>query len=148
MDSEDALRAEAEKEKKRLQAEAEQRLRQGIEETKKIEQANAKIQINKIRSECEAQLNVLDSQMKDLQAQIQSLQKDLKTKELVIQGKDEDIAQRNGRIQELTDEIDRMRKAAASGDLNAAELTRQLQEAQQKLKEALEKIANLEKTMQ
>ena len=62
--------------------------------------------------------------MKDLQAQIQSLQKDLKTKELVIQGKDEDIAQRNGRIQELTDEIDRMRKAAASGDLNAAELTR------------------------
>ena len=110
--------------KKQLQAEAEQKLRQGIEETKKIEQANAKIQINKVRSECEAQLNVIEQQMKDLEAQIQALQKEVKTKELTIQGKDSDIAQRNGRIQELTDEIDRMRRAAASGDLNAQELTK------------------------
>ena len=41
---------------------------------------------------------------------------------------DEEIAKRGGRIQELTDEIDRMRRAAANGDLNAAELTRQLQD--------------------
>lgn len=50
MDSEDALKEAAEKEKKKLQAEAEQRLRTSIEETKKIEQANAKIEINKVMS--------------------------------------------------------------------------------------------------
>ena len=53
MDSEDALKQQAEKERKKLLAEAEQKLRQSIEETKKIEQANAKIQINKVRTECD-----------------------------------------------------------------------------------------------
>jgi hypothetical protein len=37
MDSEDALKEQAEKERKKLLAEAEQRLRTSIEETKKIE---------------------------------------------------------------------------------------------------------------
>jgi hypothetical protein len=53
MDSEDKLKEKAEKDRKLLMAEAEQRLRTSIEETKKIEQANAKIQINKVRTECE-----------------------------------------------------------------------------------------------
>lgn len=53
MDSEDALKEQAEKERKKLLAEAEQRLRTSIEETKKIEQANAKIEINKVRTECD-----------------------------------------------------------------------------------------------
>ena len=46
MDSEDALKEQAEKERKTLRAEAAQTLRTTVEETKKIEQANAKIQIN------------------------------------------------------------------------------------------------------
>lgn len=41
-----------------------------------------------------------------------------------------------------------MRQAAANGDMNAAELSRQLQEAQAKLREALEKITVLEGTIQ
>ena len=53
MDSEDALKEQAEKERKKLLAEAEQRVRISIEETKKIEQANAKIEINKVRTECD-----------------------------------------------------------------------------------------------
>lgn len=73
MDSEDALKEAAEKEKKKLQAEAEQRLRTSIEETKKIEQANAKIEINKVMSQCEVQINALEGQMKDLNSQIQKL---------------------------------------------------------------------------
>ena len=43
----------AEKERKTLRAEAAQTLRTTVEETKKIEQANAKIQINKVRTECD-----------------------------------------------------------------------------------------------
>jgi hypothetical protein len=53
MDSEDALKEQAEKERKTLRAEAAQTLRTTVEETKKIEQANAKIQINKVRTECD-----------------------------------------------------------------------------------------------
>ena len=86
--------------------------------------------------------------MKDQKAQIEQLLKDLRQRELTIQGKDEGIAQRNGRIEELQDELERMRQAAANGDLNSAELSRQLQETQEQLRQALEKIANLEKTMQ
>ena len=56
MDSEDALKEQAEKERKTLRAEAAQTLRTTVEETKKIEQANAKIQINKVRTECDLSL--------------------------------------------------------------------------------------------
>ena len=67
--------------------------------------------------------------MKDLMAQIQQLQKDIKTKDLKLEAKDGEIAEKNNRIKELMDELDRMREAAANGDSNAAELSRQLQEA-------------------
>lgn len=53
LDSEDKLKEKAEQERKKLIAEAEQKLRTTVEETKKIEQANAKIQINKVRTECD-----------------------------------------------------------------------------------------------
>ena len=46
------LKEKAEKDRKLLMVEVEQRLRTSIEETKKIELANAKIQINKVRTEC------------------------------------------------------------------------------------------------
>lgn len=45
------------------------------------------------------------------------------------------------------DELDRMRDAAANGDSNVAELSRQLQETQEKLRQALEKITNQEATI-
>ena len=109
MDSEDALKEAAEKERKKLLAEAEQKLRTAIEETKKIEQANAQIQINKVRTECDQQITAIEGQMKDLQAQIQQLQKELKNKDYLIQSKDEEIAQRGQKIQDLQAELDRMR---------------------------------------
>lgn len=92
MDSEDALKEQAEKERKKLIAEAEQKLRTSIEETKKIEQSNAKIQINKVRSECEAAIAGLEGQIKDLGDQVQQLQREIRTKDLTIESKKEEIA--------------------------------------------------------
>jgi hypothetical protein len=52
----------------------------------------------------------------------------VKTKDLTIQSKDEEICQKDARIKELMDQIDRMRETAANGDQDAAELARQLSE--------------------
>lgn len=73
MDSEDALKEAAEKERKKLLAEAEQKLRTSIEETKRIEQANAKIEINKVRTACDQEISNIEAKMKELMAQIQQL---------------------------------------------------------------------------
>ena len=57
--------------------------------------------------------------MKDQKAQIEQLQKDLRQRELTIQGKDEDIAQRNGRIEELQDELQLLIERASGNKVEA-----------------------------
>lgn len=66
--------------------------------------------------------------MRDLHAEIERMKKELRGKDLTIQGKDDEIGQRQIKIQDLMAELERMRQAAANGDMNSAELSRQLQE--------------------
>ena len=66
MDSEDALKAKAEKDLKLLKNEMENKARQMVEETKRSEKEIAEQKIAKVKEDYNSKLDLLQDQLKDL----------------------------------------------------------------------------------
>jgi|TARA_B110000305_G_C19307274_1_gene572214 hypothetical protein len=66
MDSEDALKAKAEKDLKLLKNELENKARQMVEETKRSEKEIAEQKIAKVKEDYNSKLDLLQDQLKDL----------------------------------------------------------------------------------
>ena len=66
MDSEDALKARAEKDLKLLKNEMENKARQMVEETKRSEKEIAEQKIAKVKEDYNSKLDLLQDQLKDL----------------------------------------------------------------------------------
>lgn len=66
MDSEDALKAKAEKDLKLLKNEMENKVRQMVEETKRSEKEIAEQKIVKVKEDYNEKLDLLQDQLKDL----------------------------------------------------------------------------------
>lgn len=93
LDSEDALKEKAEKEKAKLREEMQEKCNRAVEEARRKEQIAAKQQMDQLRADYDADLNTLHGQIEVLKENIASLEKQLRQSELTIQSKDGEIIQ-------------------------------------------------------
>jgi len=121
MDSEDALKEQAEKDKQRLIEEWKQKLKQAVEDTRVVEQQSAQIQIQKLRDQYDKDFEVLNGQIGDLKSTISKLEGLLKQKDETIKDKENDIVKKDSKIRELEETIKRMMDSAAMGNQASAE---------------------------
>lgn len=116
MDSEDALKEQFAKDKNDLIAEWKNKLKQAADEAKRAEQEKAAQQLKEQKARHDDEVDQLERKIIELQKTIQDRDSELNKKELIIQGKMEDIAQRDGTIRDLQAEIDRLKQEALLGN--------------------------------
>ena len=78
---------------------------------------------------------------------IQQLQREVRDRDQTIQNKDGEIERRDRTIAQLEAEIAALKNGLDSGGAAAAELKRLLAETEERLREALAKIDDLDKTV-
>ena len=86
--------------------------------------------------------------MTDREDQIKELKNVIKGKDRDIAERDHEIDRRDRQIDEQNEEIRRLQGLLANGDANSTALSKALEESQQKLKDALARIDELERTLQ
>jgi len=101
MDSEDALKEQAAKEKADVIEQWKQKLNKAVEETKKAMETQFATKLKDVRATYDNQIQSQHNTIELLNEEIGGLQAELKKQSLIMQGKDEDIAKRNGTIQDL-----------------------------------------------
>jgi chromosome segregation ATPase len=133
MDSEDALKAQAEQEKKVIHIEWDVKAKRLVEDGRRAEQEVAKAQIQKVREEFGRQINSLQGSLAERDEKIFELKRNNTSKDDIIDNMQADLDRRQRSIEELNGEIARLQDLLSSGGNAQDELGRQLQDAQARL---------------
>jgi len=141
LNSEDALRAQAEAEKKSLIKEWQVKLNETVKQAREQEQARFKDLMERQKEEFIDQLSALQQQLADRGLEIKALMEQLAGKEQTITLRDNEIAGRDQQIAQLQQEIARLNQIINQNGMQAGDLQNQLADTQRKLKEAENTIA-------
>jgi len=108
----------------------------------------AEIHFNtKMKETCdhyETKMEGMHTQMANMNTEIEELRKLLAQRDLTVNEQASEITSHRATIKDLNDQIEQLRAMNNEGDAGIAELKRMLAESEQKLKQALSKITDLE----